>query len=788
MADRIIEVNAIDQYNDDMIRYSIYSLYSRYVPNINDGLKPVQRRILTAAYFDIKCTSNLVKSAKIVGAVIGDYHGHGDTAVYESMKPMSNWYETMTPILTSGGNWGSFQGDDPAAMRYTESRLSEFGVECVLGDLTESETVVDWYPTFTDKFEPSDMACRIPLLLHNGCFSIAIGMKIEIPHHSLNDVIDATLMLIDNPNAKVILIPDHCMECEIVDTDWEKISEQGYGSYTVRGIIETHYAAREKTESRKDELVIRTQPDLVFAGSIVSKINTLIAEKKIIQIDEIIDSSDDNNMRIRIILKPGTDPEFVRQMIYKFTPIQDTKRVNMEVINNFDIRRYGYKEYLLNFIDYRKKILFRLYNYRLQKAETKMHEKDTYIKILESGQVDEIIRAIRKRDQTGDAELISWLVKKLDITDLQAKFIINSQLKALSKGALANYQKERNELKILVDHAILALTHEELIVQEIKDDLIYLRRKYGKPRKSILVTEASASNIPAGTFRIVVTQNNFFKKLPADTPVREIKGDKIKCVVDADNTKDLLIFDEQGKVFKLPVSKISFTDPNSPGIDAVLLLKNMTSNIRCIMYAPLVESFIEHKSKFFLVIVSKKGMIKRIDLDDIITATPSGLIYSKILKGDIVKDVLIANYRSDIIVYSKSKALRLTMDSIPYLKRSTVGNKSINTTEDIDGLSVVTHDRTDVVVVTAKGKFNRIGITALPPSDKTNKAGAKVIKLVAGDYIVNIIACKANDLIKVERPDELFNVPVADIPMGSSVSQGAKMTKEGIISASLIVM
>ena len=731
--------------------------------------------------FTVDSTNNmLIPVGEIIDGILPMVCAH-NSSIYDAMKPMTNWFETKEPIITYESNSGTFQGAPQAKMRYTESYLNKFGVECVIGEMAESKQVVDWQPTFDNHaLEPESLAVKVPLLLINGTFSIAIGSKIEIPKHSLNDVIDATLAVMHDPNYKVILIPDPCMQCEIVNTDWKKISNEGYGNYIVRGIIEV-----EHTKKGNDILHIKSVPDLVYSDSIKDKIEELVAKKVLIQIDDIQDHSTDTQLDLQIILKKGADSEYVKQVIYKQTSLQQTNRVNMEVLLDMNVQRVSYKAYLLYFLDYRRNIKFRLYNYRLQKCETRLHQIDTYIKILESGDVENIIHMIRNQNSMEESYLIDWLMKKLKITDLQAKFVLHTEIGRLSKGHLNKYKEEQNNLNALVNNYINIITHPEIIDQEIEQELLDIKAKYGKPRMSILIDEADANNIPKGEFKIVITEANFIKKMQVNDDIKSFKGDNAKCVLIADNSKDILLFDEQGKVFKLPVSKIAFTDKNSPGIDIRLLIKKLTSNIRTIMYLPMLETLANKSSKYFIVVVSSNGMIKKMDLNDIINSTPGGIIYSRLNQGDSVRDIIIANHKSDIIVYSKSKALRLKIDDIPYLKRSTIGNKTMSGNEGIDGMAVVTPETTDVVVVTNKGKFNRFSITGLPVGSR-GKAGGKVIKLAKGDYINNIFSCNENKLIRVIRPDEIIDIPVRDIPIGSSISPGVKLTKDGIIKCELI--
>ena len=781
--DRIVQVDTRDTYMKDMARYSLYILYNRYVPDIRDGLKPVQRRILTAMLFKTHCTSFAAKrkSAKTVGDTMGIYHPHGDSSIYGAMKPMTNWFECKMPLINYFGNSGSIQGADQAAMRYTESYLSEFCKDCVLGELMETEQVVDWLPTFDNKDkEPDFLPVKVPLLLINGVFSIAIGSKIEVPTHSLNDVIDATIKLMYNPRARVALIPDHRMQCEIVDTDWNKISTDGFGNYTIRGIIDI---AKDK-KSGKDMVCIKSVPNGVFAGTIVSKINDMIASKALIGIVDIQDESSDEQLDIRLILKHDTDPNYIKQMLYKHTDLEDTGRVNMEVMVGDEIKRVGYKDYLLRFIDGRKNIKFRLYNYRLQTAKTKLHEMDTYIKVLESGDIENIIRTIRKNKDTNESSLIQWLMKKLNITDLQAKFVIHTEIGKLSMGNLNKYKDIQASLFKDVDHYIQMITNEQLIEQEIEQELLDIKAKYNQPRKSIIISKESASGIPSGLFKIILTEANYIRKIPVNEPVKTIKGDNIKFVADLDNAENLLLFDEYGKVFRLPIHKIPFTDRNSQGTDIRLILSKLTSNIMTVLYHPMVEDMIKN-GKFYMVIVSRTGMIKRIDLDDIVNATASGMVYSKLNPGDSVRDIVIAGGKSDIVIYGKSKALRIKMTDIPHLKRSTIGSKSMTGRDAIDGMSVITNVTTDVVVVTNKGNFNRFNIAGLPMGTR-GRTGNKVIKLGRGEYIINIFSCNASQGIRVYRQDEVIDIPVANIPQGSSISPGVKMCKD-VLKCELLV-
>ena len=924
-----------------MIRYSLYVLYNRYIPDIRDGLKPVQRRVLYAMFKDVGCVSEGTKrkSANTVGTVIAKYHAHGDcisgdtlilvadennkksyisieelynrgirefnswgidntnksdiytkpvhvhdlrigqytnkiyhielsngckikctnnhpimlhdgayikaenitegikllgriyyigseidvdifvtnvwiedvnhvpmydftvdtthnmvfplikednsyeficmhnSSVYGMMKTLTNWFEIRIPLIVYDSNSGSLQGGPQAAMRYTESYLSKFAVDHVLSEIRENQHVVDWQKTFDNHtMEPQSLPVQIPLLLVNGCFSIAIGRRIEVPHHSLNDVVDACVTLLHNPKANIVLIPDPCQRCEIVDTDWKKISNTGFGYYTQRGII--------TIDKAHNSLHILSTPDLVWMDNVREKIEELIKTNEIIGIADTQDHSTEQGLDFEIMLKKGADPYYLRSVLYARTPLQDKKRVNLEVIDGVEIKRMSYKAYILYFISMRREQKLRIYTHRLQIVETRLHEIEIYIKILKSGDVENIIKAIRNQKSSEEDILIEWLMNKLSITDLQAKFILDTKISKLSEGNLKKYIKEQKELNKKSQELIRAITSPDVFDKEIEKELLEIKARYGKPRQSILISEGNASEIAEGEFKIIITEQNYVKKTAINEPFRAFRGDQAKCMVIGDNTKDILLFDKLGKVFRQPIHKISFHDKGTAGIDIRLLNKKIGGEIITAMYLPILEELNDKKNKYFLVVITTAGFIKKIDLADVINSTSSGIIYSKLNAGDEVKEVLIADNRSDIVVYNKSKALRFPMKSVPYLKRAALGNVSMKGKEPIDGMSVITSSTAELIVITNKGKFNKLSQSALKCTDR-NREGVSVIRLSNGDYIKKIFPCIPGSKLRVIRADEVLEFNITDIKLSSTASAGQKLCKEGILKVEL---
>lgn len=775
MPEKILDMSTNEQFKNDYTRYGIYILYRRVLSDYRDGLKPVQRRILWAMYRNTRATSfsSKVKSAAVVGDVMKLYHPHGDAAIYGTMKPMSNWFESSIPLVDHEGNFGTFQGDPAAAARYTECYLSKFAMENVLADVIESPEAVDWSPTYSGATkEPDYLPVKVPLLLINGSFGIGLGMRAEIPSHNMREVINATLTLIDNPNADITLIPDHCMGCEIINTDFAKIGRAGFGHYRVRGkIVDSEYKG-------KKALIIKAIPNLSYLNNITDKIEELIKKKKIIQIDNCYDESTINEMRYVIVLKPGSDPNYVKEVLYKNTGLEQTLRVNFETLNGLSPLRMSYKSYLLSFIDFRKMTKFRVYSNRLQGIQTKIHERDAYIKVLESGEIDNVINIIKKQKTVDDNSLIEYLIKKLKITDLQARYIIDSDLKRLSYGYLKKYRAEAKELELAKNELMIHLMNDNIIENDIKEELIYIRDKYGKPRNCAIIDADATSEVPKGEMIVAITEKNFVRKVPINTNIGSFKNDSLKASIKIDNTDSILIFDEMGKVFKLPVHRIPFTDRNSNGIDIRFIIKSLTSNINTVIPESVLKNLStkgHHNNKHYLVTLSNNGLIKRMDLDDFLTVPPSGILYAKVDKGDYIKDIVVAHSNFSLVVYSDRKAVTMGVNDVSYLKRNTKGSKALSGVDYVDGVCIIHNNCTDIAVITESGKINRINIVQGISTNGRGKSGSNLIKLSSGDKIVGVVSGNECDLIHIKCTNTDSVIKFADLKIGSSISSGDKV-------------
>ena len=773
MAEKILSNEVNKQFEQDYKRYGIYILYRRVLSDYRDGLKPVQRRIIWAMYKNTKAITSRVKSAAVVGDVMKYYHPHSDAAIYGTIKPLANWFETNIPLIDGGGNFGTFQGDKEAASRYTECRLSKFAIENVLGEIMDSPEAVDWSPTYNEAtVEPDYLPVKVPLLLINGSFGIGLGLRAEIPSHNINEVIDATLALMDNPNARICLIPDHCMPCEIFNTDFEKICNLGFGHYRVRGKIDI------EQYKGKTALIIKSCPNLTFLDGIVDKIEDLIKKKKLIQIENMFDESTVDNMRYVILLKPGSDPNYVKDVIYKNTSLEQMNRINLETLDGLKPLRMSYRSYLLSFIDFRKLTKFRVYTNMLQAVQTKIHEREAYIRVLESGEIDNIINIIKKQKTVDDNSLIEYLIKKLGITDLQAQYIINSDLKKLSYGYLEKYKSEAKEFEIERQNIMSHAMNEKMIENDIREELLAIKAKYGKPRTCPIISANTDSDIPKGEMILGITDKNFVMKVPSGSNLPISKNGVTKKIIMIDNTDSLLIFDEVGKVFKLPVHKIPFSDKSSGGTDIRFLIKSLTANITTIIPESVIKNFAgkgTYNNKHYLITLTNSGLIKRMDLDDFITVPPSGILYAKVDKGDFVKDIVIAHSNFNTVIYSDRKAIVINVNDIPYLKRNTKGSKAMSNVDYVDGICVIYNGCTDIVVITESGRMNRISVLGGISNTARGKSGSNLIKLSSGDKIVSVVSGNENDLIHINSIGGKEIIKIADLELGSSISAGNKV-------------
>lgn len=699
---------------------------------------------------------------------------------YQSIVALAAWYKIKYPLMYGYGGFGAVSGSGASAERYTETALSDFGYDTMIDELAQASNIVDWVDTYTrqDK-EPEYLPSKLPNVLINGGTGIGVGMSFNVPSHNIGEVIDATISLINNPNKKIVLIPDFIQECDLIGDNWEEISATGRGSFKVRGRIET------VTDKKGNiTLHIRSLPDMVTTDSVADKILDMVAAKQLPMVKDVINTLEKEHPNIIIELKQGSDAEYVKQAIFAKTQVQVSYSVNFEAVsmNGIDLKRYSYSEYLLDFINQRRNIKFRLYCNKLQQVMTRHLQVDAFVKVMQSKEFDKIMTMIRKYSGTDPEPIVEYMIKNCGVSDIQAKFILGRTLPQLSKGYLKGYIDERAELQSKIDLYMNYVTDDgTLINNEIIEELKALKKKYNTPRLCRVIDTSHENDIPSGTFKIVITERNYIRKIPDVDKVGIVRKDNPKFIIRVDNAENILLFDNKGKVFNLPVHKIPITDRQGAGTDVRILVKNLTSDIASVFYEPILKQISKSNNKHYLTVLTKSNTIKKLDIEDFLNVSPSGLIYSKIRPDDEVVGVSLVPHNLDIAICSGHKVLRCQLKDVPLYKRNSNGAKAMSTLDPINGLSVFYPNVTDIVVVTKNGKFNRFNIALLECNHRA-KSGHKVIKLDANDEILNVYGVNESDYIRVLTSDGVEEIAVKDIKVKSSIAAGTKMIKsKGII-------
>lgn len=777
MGEKIIKRGTVEMYQEDMVKYAIIVNRRRAFPEVRDGLKPVQRRALYDMLVQHAMWNHKIKVQAITGDVSKWLHPHGDSSVYTCLVSLAPWFKCKVPLVAGQGNWGTVMGDAPAKPRYLEAGLSEFAYDCIIGELKDSKGIVNWLDNYLrDKKEPEYLPVKVPILLINGSFGIGLGMQINIPPHNIVDVINETRAMIRDPEHQVVLIPDHCQNCDILDADWKTISNTGRGSYKVRGKMRI-------SEDKKGypTITIYSLPDDITTEMIVDSLEAMIEKKQLPMIKDIDDQSAET-VDLVITLKKGSDPNYVKQVLITKTRLQDTVSVNFEAVDGIEPRRYNYTEYIRTFLHNRSMVKFRWYCNKLKDNLTRWHQLNAYITAIESGKLDDITRMVRKQKTIDNNQLVESLIKMLKITDLEAKFILSTSIAQLSEGHLLKYKKEADILAKEQPELRRAITDDgSIIMNEIDQELAEIAAKYNYPRTCRVISKAESNGIPKGTFKVVITEKNYLRKIPDTDKVGIVRKDNPKFILRVDNAENILLFDNKGKVFKLPVHKIPVTDKASAGVDIRMLSKNLTSDIIAVYYEPDIKKIISGRRKHYLAVVTKDNLIKKMDMEDFGNVNLSGLIYTKLREeSDEVVGIAIVPSNLDVVIYSKQKALRSSVDQIPIFKRNASGSKAMSTDSPLEGISVMYPDVESIVVITEKGYINKFPVSGLTQKDRA-KGGSTVIRLKEGDSILSIYGVNEKDKIHIVTTDGPIEIPVSDLKSKSSIAAGQKMLKNGTV-------
>jgi len=727
--DNIRNVEIEDQMKTAYLDYAMSVIVGRALPDVRDGLKPVHRRILHAMNERAWGSDRpYVKSAKIVGEVIGNFHPHGDSAVYDTMVRMAQDFSMRFPVIDGQGNFGSVDGDPPAAYRYTEARLNKLAEE-LLSDI-DKETV-DFSPNFDDtRKEPRVLPAAFPNLLVNGSEGIAVGMATKIPPHNMGEVIDAAIQIIDNPEItvkqllKYVKGPDFPTGATIMGNDGIiKAYTTGRGSVVIRG----KYSIEENKKGR-EEIIISEIPFQVNKASLITRIAELVNEKMVEGISELRDESDRKGMRIYIGLKKDANSSVIINQLLKHTQLQTSFGIILLALVDGVPKILDLKAMLGHYITHRREVIIRRTQYDLRKAEERAHILEGLKIALEN--IDEVIELI-KSSKTPD-EAGTKLIKRFKLSEIQAKAILDMRLQRLTSLEIKKIIDELKELLKLIAELKALLKSETKINNLIKSELLVIKEKYAdKRRTEILIggessTDFDIEDLIADEEMVVsITNDGFIRRMPIDTFKKQRRGGKgvigmsskkedfVKMMTVASAHDTVFLFSNKGKIFALKTYEIPVSTKTSRGKSLKGII-NLASgeNITAICGIKTFET------EDFLCMGTRYGILKKTGISEFQNAKKGGIICINLKKDDELVDVKVVEKESDIVIASKfGLLLRTNLQKMRSMGRSAAGiiGMRLDGEDHIIGMDIVKKD-SSLFVITEKGFGKRV-----PYNNFTNK-------------------------------------------------------------------
>jgi DNA gyrase subunit A len=698
--------------------YAMSVIVARALPDARDGLKPVHRRILYAMHeLGIRSNSAYKKSARIVGEVLGKYHPHGDSAVYESMARMAQDFSMRYLLVDGQGNFGSVDGDAPAAMRYTEARLQKMAEE-LLADLDKD--TVDFGPNFDDSLEePLVLPARLPNLLLNGASGIAVGMSTNIPPQNLRELVGAINYIIDNyDNAdditvddlmKFVLGPDFPTGGMIVGAEGiHSAYGTGRGRIVMRGI-----AHIEETKAGRYHINITEIPYQVNKSTLIERIAELVRDDKIDQISDLRDESDQRGMSIIIELKRGAQPKKVLNQLYKYTALQSTFGVQMLALVEGEPRTLPLKRMLQIFIEHRQTVIVRRSNFELAKARARQHILDGLLIALNN--IDAVIKTIREAEDADVAK--TNLMKRFKLSELQAQAILDMQLRRLAALERWKIEEEHKQVRATIDYLEDLLVHPKKILALIKSDLTELAEKYGDDRRTRIAAEARENIheedlVADEAVLISLTARGYIKRMAATAFRAQSRGgrgvmghttkdeDEVVMLIPARSLNTMLFFTDKGKVYSEKVYQIPDSDRATKGIPLVNVLSlDPTERVTAAMAVG------EFSPNTFCMMMTARGKIKRVTMEEFASVRPSGLIAMSLEEGDQLGWARLTSGRDEIIIVTENgQALRFSETKVRSMGRQAGGVQGIKLKKDdlVTSMDVVEKDGA-LLIVTTRG-------------------------------------------------------------------------------------
>lgn len=775
------------------IDYSMSVIVSRALPDVRDGMKPVHRRVMFGMYeLGVLSNRSHKKSARIVGEVLGKFHPHGDSSVYEAMVRMAQEWSLRYPLVDGQGNFGSIDGDSPAAMRYTEARLRKIAEEA-LSDI-DKETV-DFQFNFDDTIqEPTVLPTRIPLLLVNGASGIAVGMATSMPPHNISEVIDALIAEIDNPDIDLdglleyIQAPDFPTGGIIYGIQGVREAfETGRGRIVVRAKTEI-----EVTASGRETIIVTEIPYMVNKSELIRKTAELINDKKIEGISYINDESDRNGMRIVIILKKDTSANVVLNKLFKYTQLQSSFNVNNIALVKGRPRSLNLKQMLRYFVDHRHEVIIRRTRYELDQAEKKAHVLEGLLIAIDH--LDEVIKLIRASKTPEIAR--EGLMKEFELTEIQARAILDMRLQKLTGLERDKLRADYEELMQLIKSLKEILDDESLQLGIIKDELLEVKEKFGDERRTEIVPNAEEFN-PEDFYAdddmvLTISHLGYIKRTPlAEFRVQNRGGvgargsttreeDFIEHLYIASMHNTMLFFTEKGKCYWLKVYEIPEGTRTSKG--------RAIQNIINIMPDDKVQAFVnvkklddeEYINNNYIVLCTKKGVIKKTSLEAYSRPRQNGIISINVREGDQLLRAKLTNGNHEIVLAVRSgRAIRFPEHKVRSMGRGASGVRGItlkNDKDEVVGMVCVENEEQDILVVSEKGYGKR---SKIADYRITNRGGKGVKTLNITEKTGDLIAIKGvdddDDLMIINKSGIVIRMAIANLRVMGRATQGVRL-------------
>ena len=789
--DKIIKINIENEMKSSYIDYSMSVIVARALPDVRDGFKPVHRRVLFGME-KLGNTYDTKKSARIVGEVLGKYHPHGDSSVYLAMVRMAQEWSLRYPLVDGQGNFGSIDGDGPAAMRYTEARLSKIAEE-MLRDIDKN--TVDFVPNFDNTLkEPTVLPTRIPNLLINGASGIAVGMATNMPPHNLTEVIDGTIALIDNREIEIselmhfIKAPDFPTGGYIYGYNGVKDAYE-----TGRGRVVMRAKAEIESDENKDTIIVTEIPYGVNKAEMIKNIAELVEEKRLDGISNINDESDKDGMRIVIDVKRDANANVVLNKLYKLTALQTSFSVNNIALINGRPQILNLKQILEAFVDHRHEVVIRRTQYELEQAQKRAHILEGLI--IASDNMDEVIQIIRSSKNPEEAR--TRLIERFGLSEEQSQAIVEMRLRQLTGLEQNKLHAEFKELMEMIKRYNEILSDENVCMQVVKDELIEIRDKYGDNRKSEIIyasEEFNAEDFYSDDEMIItISHLGYIKRTPLTEFRAQNRGgvgakgsdtrdeDFIEYIYPASMHNYMLFFTQKGRCFWLKVYEIPEGTKNSKG-RAIQNMLNIDSDDKVnafIRVKQLQEP--EYNNSHYLMFCTKNGVIKKTKLEAYSRPRQNGVNAITIREDDQVIQVRLTNGDSQIIMANKhGRAIRFHESTVREMGRNATGVRGMTLDgkddEVIGMICMKDLDKETIMVVSEQGYGKR---SEIEDYRITNRGGKGVKTLNITDKTGNLVAIKnvtdENDLVIINKSGITLRMKVADVRVMGRATQGVKL-------------